>query len=135
VYQLAANHKSNAPKEPSTLGIADQQAMEAALEVRAAHMSADQRNQVTNQAINILRTNDAGPEALARRSVDRSECRGTPSVSGSSFLNGEAISALLVPVPQPLECLTTVRSPIHAGSHLRLPQPWQGVARIRCQAA
>ena len=62
---LTANRKSDAPKEPSTLGITDLKAMEAALVVRAAHMSADQRNQVTNQAINILRTNNAGQEAEA----------------------------------------------------------------------
>ena len=62
---LIANRKSDAPKEPSTLNMADLKAMEVALVVRAAHMSADQRNRVTNQAINILRTNNAGPEAEA----------------------------------------------------------------------
>jgi hypothetical protein len=60
-----ANRNSDAPKEPTTPNIADLKAMEAALVIRAAHMSADQRNQVTNQAINILRTNNAGPEAEA----------------------------------------------------------------------
>jgi hypothetical protein len=57
--------KQHLGKEPSSLGIADLKGMEAALVVRAAYMSADQRNQVTNQAINILRTNNAGPEAEA----------------------------------------------------------------------
>jgi hypothetical protein len=37
--------------------------VEAALAARLADMSADQRNQVTNRAIDILRTNNAGSEA------------------------------------------------------------------------
>jgi hypothetical protein len=49
----------------NTVEIAIAKAFEAALLVRAAHMSADQRNEVTNKAINILRTNNAGPEAEA----------------------------------------------------------------------
>jgi hypothetical protein len=37
--------------------------VEAALAARVADMSVDQRNQVTNRAIDILRTNNAGSEA------------------------------------------------------------------------
>ena len=44
---------------------ADLKALESALAARVADMSADQRYQVTNQAIDILRTNNAGSEAEA----------------------------------------------------------------------
>jgi hypothetical protein len=44
---------------------ADLKALEAALSARVADMSADHRSQITNQAIDILRTNSAGPEAEA----------------------------------------------------------------------
>jgi hypothetical protein len=55
----------DATENIGTVEIAEVKALEAVFVVRAAHMSADQRNQVTNQAINILRTNNLGPEAEA----------------------------------------------------------------------
>lgn len=62
---LAANREHDAPKEISTSDIADFKALEAILVARVANMSAGQRNQVTNSALDILRTNNAGSEAEA----------------------------------------------------------------------
>jgi hypothetical protein len=52
--------------------IADLKVVEATLAARVADMSTDQRNQVTNRAIAILRTKNAGSEAEAevRRIMD-----------------------------------------------------------------
>ena len=62
---LAVNREPDAPKEMCASDIADLEALEAALRARVAGMSADQRYHVTNSAIDILRTNNAGQEAEA----------------------------------------------------------------------
>jgi len=62
---LAVNRKPDAPKEMCASDITDLEALEDTLRARVAGMSADQRYHVTNSAIDILRTNNAGPEAEA----------------------------------------------------------------------
>jgi len=62
---LAVNRRPDAPKEMSASDIADLNTLEATLRARVAGMSADQRYHVTNSAIDILRTRNAGRKAEA----------------------------------------------------------------------
>jgi hypothetical protein len=62
---LAANRKPDAPQEASTLDAAYLKFLETSIVTRLANMSDDQRTQVTNRAIDILRTKNAGWEAEA----------------------------------------------------------------------
>ena len=62
---LAASRETDAPKGTSTIDTAALKTLEATIAVRLAHMSDEQRAKVINTAIDILRTNSAGPEAEA----------------------------------------------------------------------
>jgi hypothetical protein len=62
---LAASNETDAPKGTSTLDTAALKTLEATIAVRLAHMSEEQRTEVVSTAIDILRTNSAGPEAEA----------------------------------------------------------------------
>ena len=62
---IAANRKTDAPEESSTVDTAALKALAATIVVRLAHMSDEQRTKVINTAIDILRGNNAGPEAEA----------------------------------------------------------------------
>ena len=62
---LAASGKTDALKETSTLDTSSLKTLEATIAVRLAHMSDEQRTKLINTAIDILRTNNAGPEAEA----------------------------------------------------------------------
>jgi hypothetical protein len=62
---LAAKRTPDAPQEASTLEIAYLKFLETSLVTRLANMSDDQRTQVTNRAIDILRTKNARWEAEA----------------------------------------------------------------------
>ena len=62
---LAASGETDALKETSTLDTSALKTLEATIAVRLAHMSDEQRTKLINTAIDILRTNSAGPEAEA----------------------------------------------------------------------
>jgi hypothetical protein len=62
---ITANRKTDAPEESSTVDTAALKALQATIAVRLAHMSDEQRTKVINTAIDILRTNNTGPEAEA----------------------------------------------------------------------
>jgi hypothetical protein len=62
---LAASHEVDARKGTSTIDTAALKTLEATIAVRLAHMSDEQRAKVINTAIDILRTNNIGPEAEA----------------------------------------------------------------------
>jgi len=62
---IAANRKADAREGSSTVDTAALKALEATIVVRLANMSDEQRTKVINTAIDILRTNNAGPEAEA----------------------------------------------------------------------
>jgi hypothetical protein len=54
-----------AAERTSTVDTAALKTLEATIALRLAHMSNEQRAKVINTAIDILRTNNAGPEAEA----------------------------------------------------------------------
>ena len=54
---IAANRKTDAPEESSTVDTAALKLLEATIVVRLANMSDEQRTEVINSAIDILRTN------------------------------------------------------------------------------
>jgi hypothetical protein len=62
---LAPSRETDAAKGTSTIDTAALKTLEATIAVRLAHMSDEQRAKVINTAIDILRANDAGPEAEA----------------------------------------------------------------------
>ena len=62
---LASSGETDALKETSTLDTSALKTLEATIAVRLAHMSDEQRTKLINTAIDILRTNNAGPEAEA----------------------------------------------------------------------
>ena len=62
---LPESREVNARKGTSTIDTAALKTLEATIAVRLAHMSDEQRAKVINTAIDILRTNSAGPEAEA----------------------------------------------------------------------
>jgi hypothetical protein len=61
---LSVNRKPSAPEETGAL-IADLKALETSLAARLVDMSDDRRTQITNTAIHILRTKNAGWKAEA----------------------------------------------------------------------
>jgi hypothetical protein len=61
---LSVNRKPSAPEETGAL-IADLKALETSLAARLVDMSDDRRTQITNAAIHILRTKNAGWKAKA----------------------------------------------------------------------
>ena len=62
---LGSSRETDAPKGTGTIDTAALKTLEATIAVRLAHMSDEQRAKVINTAIDILRTNNAGPEAEA----------------------------------------------------------------------
>jgi hypothetical protein len=62
---LGPSREADAAERTSTVDTAALKTLEATIALRLAHMSDDQRAKVINTAIDILRTNNAGPEAEA----------------------------------------------------------------------
>jgi hypothetical protein len=62
---LGPSREADAAERTSTVDTAALKTLEAAIALRLAHMSDEQRAKVINTAIDILRTNNAGLEAEA----------------------------------------------------------------------
>jgi hypothetical protein len=60
---LAPGRETDAPKGTSTVDAAAIKALEATIVMRLAQMSDEKRAKILNAAIDIVRTNNAGPEA------------------------------------------------------------------------
>ena len=61
----ALGRETDASKGTSTIDTAALKTLEATIAIRLAYMSEEQRSKVVNTALDILRTNKAGPEAEA----------------------------------------------------------------------
>jgi hypothetical protein len=65
ITKLAGAFAANREVDARNIDTATLKTLEATIAVRLAHMSDEQRAKVINTAIDILRTNNAGPEAEA----------------------------------------------------------------------